>query len=108
MKQLLISTLVMLGLPWLAVTFAPGDAGMAACFLLFFAVNPVYSVVAGVFSGRTAKRLWFQPIVTSLLFLVGSWLLFDPGETAFLLYAALYLLLGLAAMGITAFIVARK
>lgn len=27
----------MLAFPWLAVTFVKGDAGMAVCFLLFFA-----------------------------------------------------------------------
>ena len=41
------SVAVMLALPWLAVTFVTGDAAMVVCFLLFFAVNPVYSVAIG-------------------------------------------------------------
>ena len=30
--------IVMFGFPWAAVTFAPGDAAMAVCFVLFFVV----------------------------------------------------------------------
>ena len=33
------SAVVILALPWLAVTLVKGDAGMAVCFLLFFAIN---------------------------------------------------------------------
>ena len=39
------SAVVMLAFPWLAVTFVKVDAGMTVCFLLFFAVNPSYSVL---------------------------------------------------------------
>ncbi|WP_279053510.1 hypothetical protein [Eisenbergiella tayi] len=48
------SAVVMLAFPWLAVTFVKGDAGMAVCFLLFFAVNPLYSVLIGAFAGKDA------------------------------------------------------
>ena len=49
---IIISLVIMLVLPWLAVFFVKGDAGMAVCFILFFAVNPIYSVIilyAGVY-----------------------------------------------------------
>ena len=48
----IISAVIMLALPWLAVSFIKGDGGMAVCFILFFAVNPIYSVIilyAGVY-----------------------------------------------------------
>ncbi len=92
------SMAVMLALPWLAVTFVKGDAGMAVCFLLFFAVNPVYSVITGVFAGKDVKHLWSLPIVSAVMFLTGTWIFFDMGETAFILYAVVYLALGIAAM----------
>ena len=41
---LLIAALVALLLPWLAVTFAKGDNGMAVIFLLFFAL--VYGLIS--------------------------------------------------------------
>lgn len=98
------SAIIMLLLPWAAVTFVKGDGGMAACFILFFVVNPIYSVTAGAFAGRNSKQLWLLPVLSAILFLAGTWILFDMGETAFILYAAVYLLLGYAAMLISAFI----
>ena len=44
--------------------------------------------------------LWVEvsAVVSTLLFLIGTWIFFDMGETAFILYAAVYLALGIAAM----------
>ena len=89
---------------WLAVTFVKGDAGMAVCFLLFFAVNPLYSVLIGVFAGKDVKHLWSLPVISAVLFLIGTWIFFDMGETAFILYAAVYLIIGIMAMLISMFI----
>ncbi len=38
-----ISMVIMLIVPWLAISFVNGDAGMAVCFILFFAIDPIYS-----------------------------------------------------------------
>ena len=92
------SAVVMLAFPWIAVTFVKGDAGMAVCFLLFFAINPLYSVLIGAFAGKGIRRLWSLPVISAALFLIGTWVFFDMGETAFVLYAAVYLALGIAAM----------
>ena len=92
------SAVVMLAFPWLAVTFVKGDAGMAVCFLLFFAVNPLYSVIIGAFAGKDVKHLWSLPVISAVLFLIGTWLFFNMGETAFILYAAVYLVIGIMAM----------
>ena len=98
------SAVVMLAFPWLAVTFVKGDVGMAICFLLFFAVNPLYSVLIGAFAGKDLRHLWSLPVISAALFLIGTWIFFDMGETAFILYAAAYLALGIAAMLISVFI----
>ncbi len=95
---LVISAVIMLLFPFLAVTFVKADAGMAVCFILFYAVNPIYSVVIGTFAGKDIKRLWSLPIISSILFLAGTWLLFDMGEVAFIMYAIVYLILGMLAM----------
>lgn len=101
---LIASAAIMLALPWLAVTFIKGDGGMAACLVLFFALNPIYAVFTGIYAGRDIKRLWALPTITALFFLVGSWLFFDMGEKAFVLYASVYLFLGAAAMLISVFV----
>ena len=95
---LAVSAVVMLALPWIAVTFVKGDAGMAACFVLFFALNPLYSVILGVFAGKDVKHLWSLPVISAVLFLIGTWIFFDMGEMAFILYAVVYLVLGIVAM----------
>ena len=98
---LLIAALVALLLPWLAVTFAKGDNGMAVIFLLFFAVNPITAVLLVVFSGGNVRMAWFQPLLFAALFLLGTWVFFTMAEMAFVLYAAAYLILGYAAMLLT-------
>ena len=98
----------MLLLPWLTVTFVQSDAGMAICFILFFAINPLYSAVCGVWSGKDIKQLWTLPVITAGLFLTGVWVFFDAGEPAFLLYCGCYLIIGIIAMLIRAFIERKK
>ena len=95
---------VMIALPWLTVTLIRSDAAMAVCFLLFFAVDPLCAVFAGVTAGKSLRKLWWIPAVSALAFLAGTWICFDPGETAFLLYAAVYLALGTSAMLISAWL----
>ena len=95
---LAVSAVVMLALPWLAVTLVKGDAGMAVCFLLFFAINPIYFVVTGIFAGKDMKHLWSLPVISAVLFLIGTWIFFDIGEMAFVLYAVVYLALGIVTM----------
>ena len=90
----------------LGVLFA-GSAGMAVCLLLFFAVNPLFSAACGVYAGKNIKRLWFLPVLTAGLFLAGAWIFFDMGEPAFLLYCGCYLLIGIIAMLIRAFLIPK-
>ena len=98
-----LSFAIMLFLPWSAVTFVKGDAGMAVCFLLFYAVDPIYSAIAGYFAGRDIRRMWSLPVICAAAFLLGTWLLFDMGERAFILYAGIYFLIGTAVMLLSAF-----
>lgn len=65
------SAVVMLVLPWLAVTCVNGVSGMMACFILFFAVNPIYAILAGAYAGRQIKDMWASPVITAALFLLG-------------------------------------
>ena len=102
---LFMSALIMLLLPWCAVTLIKGDGGMAALFLLFYAINPIASIAIGIFSGRNIRASWFQPVLLAILFLLGAWVFFDIGEWLFILYATIYLLLGCVAMLITSSIV---
>lgn len=111
MKKIIMWTIMtfvlMIGFPWLTVTFA-GSAGMAICFILFYAINPLFSVICGVFAGRNMRKFWVLPIIVAVLFLAGTWIFFDMGETAFVLYCACYLAIGLVAMLISSYLSKRK
>lgn len=98
MIWIIISTMIMLLLPKLAVTFIKGDNGMAVCFILFFIINPIYSYLIGSVAGQHIKTLWSLPVLSALLFLIGTWLFFSMNELAFILYAIVYLLISIVAM----------
>ena len=103
MKKKLIGWLtgsagVLLLLPWAAATFVKSDAGMAVTLLLFFAINPIYSMVLGIFAGKHRKVMWSLPVTAAVLFLLGAWIFFDPGESAFVIYAVVYLVIGMVSM----------
>ena len=102
--SLAASVIVMLALPWLVVTFVKSNAGMAVCLLLFFVINPLFSVIIGIFAGKDVRHLWSFPVVSTALFLIGTWIFFDLGEMSFLLYAAVYLALGIVAMLLSMFV----
>ena len=53
---LIASSAVMLALPWLAVTFIKGDGGMTACFILIFALNPIFAITSGISAERIYGR----------------------------------------------------
>ncbi len=95
---LIASAIIMLAFPWLAVTLVNGSNGMMVCLFLFFVLNPVYVIIAGVHAGRNIKRQWGLPILTAVFFLAGAWLFLDAGEKVFILYASIYLVLGIVTM----------
>lgn len=104
---ILVMVLVMFGLPWAAVTFAPGDAGMAIAFILFFGLNPAESMFAGIYSGLDMKHRWYLPAVNAALFLLGAWTVFDWGNPDFYGFCVAYLAVALVAM-LTTVIVVRN
>ena len=101
---ILATAVIMLVFPWLAVTFIKGDGGMAVCFILFFAVNPIYAICSGAYAGKDIKKFWVLPVITALFFLAGAWWFFELGESDFILYALVYLILGIAAMLLSQFV----
>lgn len=102
------SAVVMLLLPWAAVTFVQSNAGMAVTLLLFFGINPIYSVTLGIFAGKHIKEMWSLPVMAAALFLLGTWTFLDPGESAFAIYAGVYLVFGIVSMLFSSWLNARK
>ncbi len=107
LTSLISSAVLMILIPFLAVTFAKSDAGMAICFILFYAINPIFSLINGVWA-TPFKKMWCLPIIPPIFFLAGVWIFFELGEPAFLIYAIAYLVLGYISALITALIKSRK
>ena len=98
---LILTAVVMLVFPWLTYTFIKGDTGMAVCFVLFFVIDPLFSIICGVFASRNPKKLWACPLMTGILFILGCWMSFEMGEGAFVVYGIGYCAISAAAMGIS-------
>lgn len=90
---LVLTSLLMVGYPWLVVCCAPAEAAMGLCFLLFYLFAPLFSIAAGFVAGRQFRTTWFLVVLPALFFVIGTWLCFDMGETDFLLYGTVYLVL---------------
>lgn len=97
--------LVMVGLPWAAVTFADHDAGMAIMFVLLFGLNSMESMFVGVFAGLAVKQRWIFPMVNPAAFLLGVWTAFDWGNPDFYGYAIAYLSIAAVSMLATVVVV---
>ncbi len=100
-RVIAISFVVMYLLPAAVAKFSSECAGMALCMLLFFIVNPAYSVIVGIISGRRFQQRWYFPLISAILFLAGVWTFFDHTEMWFIAYAAAYLLISFIAATIT-------
>lgn len=98
---------LMIGCPWLTVTFA-GVNGMAVCLLLFFVINPLFSALCGIFAGKQLRRTWLLPFITVILFGTGARIFFEMDVPAILLYGECYLLIGIITMSVSAFLCKKR
>lgn len=96
-----ITVMIMFVMPFAVAEFASESAGMALCMMLFLVINPLYSIILGVVSGKNIKVLWNLPVISAVAFLSGTWLFFDRQEPWFMAYAAVYLCIGVITMLIT-------
>ncbi|MBQ6654960.1 MAG: hypothetical protein IJM79_05490 [Erysipelotrichaceae bacterium] len=101
MKKILIwlaiTAAFMIGLPFLFITFT-GESAMAFCFLCFYALNPIYCVVAGVAAGLNFRRSWIICLMPPALFLTGVYLFFDIYERIFYHFTLAYLIIAVLIM----------
>ena len=66
--------------------------------------TPIYAICTGAYAGKDIKKFWVLPVITALFFLAGAWWFFELGESDFILYALVYLILGMAAMLLSQFV----
>lgn len=89
---------VMLILPFVAVRLVSSDAGMALCFILFFAVNPLTVISLSIMAGTDIRKLWWMPFLAAVVFPVFFGIVVMELVMDLFVYSALYLAVGLLAM----------
>ena len=95
----------MLIIPLITVNTVKSDAGMLITMMLFFAVHPIVSIIAGILAGKDIKFFWFTPILVAGLFWAFSSFTY---VTAFpIVYSVAYLVICAFSMLIT-WLVTRK
>lgn len=99
-----VTVAVMCVLPFTVARLASECSGMALCMMLFYIVNPIYSVILGQRCGRDVRRMWYLPLISSVTFLAGTWLFFNIREVWFIVYATIYLAIGWVVMGISKYL----
>jgi len=107
-KWYLISMVVMWGFPWAAVTLAPADAGMAICFILFYTINPLFSILIGTIAASGENDVWVLPCSSATMFIFGTWIFFDSREIIFIVYGCVYLAIGYGSMIVAKMMKRRK
>ena len=90
--------IVMFILPLIAVRIVSSDAGMALCFILFFAVNPLMVIALSVMAGTDIRKLWWMPFLAAVVFPVFFGIVVMELVMDLFVYSALYLAVGLLAM----------
>ncbi len=103
----LLSTAVLLALPFLSVTLAEAQSGMGFMLLLMFIANPITALVTGAVCGRKIKYFWWFPLAFSVLFLICYWLVLEEIILDLTIYACIYLLLGVLSLLISHFAVSK-
>lgn len=93
--SLFISAAVMFLSQFLTVSFIGGNDGLGVTLLLFFVIYPVVSIVFGIISAKEFKKLWFIPVANGVFYLASVWTFLDLFEPAFILYAIVYIAIGL-------------
>lgn len=89
---------VMLLLPAAVIGISYSNAGMMICITLFFAVNPAFSLAAGIFAGRDIRNRWFTAAFPPLVFLLSAQLVFGADASDFTVYAIIYAAISLPTM----------
>lgn len=90
--------IVMFILPLIAVRIVSSDVGMALCFILFFAVNPLMVIALSVMAGTELRKLWWIPLLAAVLFPVFFSIIVMELVKDLFIYSAVYLAVGLLTM----------
>ncbi len=104
----IVSMLVVLFLlPFIFVNLAESQNGMGLMMLFFFVVNPITTICINSMIGKDIKKLWGIPILFSIVFLLSYWLILKEIVLDLIVYAFIYLIIGMIFMVISQFVIKK-
>lgn len=104
----LIVIVTMLIFPLLIFTFMKSLNGLFWFLLLFFAINPIISIIIGVLSGTEIRKLWFVPLIVSIIFPPLYWIVLQDIILQLYIHSLGYLIIGVVSMLVTSFLSNRR
>ena len=108
MITIAVMLLVLFLLPFVLIHLSQPPAGMGLMMILFFAVNPVTAAVISSTIGKDITRLWWTPLLFSLVFLFSYWFVLEEIVWDILVYAMIYWIIGSFFMIVSFFVVKNK
>lgn len=103
-----ISAAVMILLPLAAVTTVSGQWGMFISILMLFIIDPAYSAFVGYIAGKNVRERFGLPLISAAMFFAGALLVIKMGTTDALTYTAVYLIIGVITMSVSALLQKRN
>lgn len=92
--NVIIMFLILIILPLILTSFSKPHEFMGIMILLFFIINPIFSFIINFIVGKDVKRMWYMPILFSLIFLISYWIILSEVIIDLLFYAFIYIIIG--------------
>ncbi len=97
----MLSLLLMLLLPLCVMYFASAEQALNLLVLLYYWLDPIFAAGVGIFAGKSPKRRWFLTLIPAVLYPFLAWASSGTWMATYIQVAGCYLLIGLAATGIS-------
>ncbi len=105
--SIILMILILLVIPYISINLSHPYDFMGLMVLLFFIINPLTTIGINIIIGSDIKKLWWIPILFSIIFLLSYWLILNEIILDLIIYAIIYLILGIISMFIS-FIISMK
>ncbi len=92
--NVIIMFLILIILPLILTSFSKPHEFMGIMILLFFIINPITVFVINFITGKDIKKMWYIPLLFSVIYLLSYWLVLWEVILDLLFYAFIYVIIG--------------
>ena len=98
---------VLLILPFILIKVSKPHEFMGIMVMLFFVVNPITAAIINSMIGKDIRYMWWMPLLFCIVFLLSYWLVLEEIILDLIIYALIYLIIGLIFMMASLFVVKK-